>query len=117
MSKQGQGFTLVELIVVIAILGILVAVAIPKYVDLTTQAKKAHDQGIVAGLRSATVLLYGSNIVSGTTNGVVAGGYWPTMVQVTNQMSEPASATNWLYYTNTTVSMYDITNGTWTPLP
>lgn len=117
MVKQQQGFSLIELIVVIAILGILVAVAIPKYVDLTVQAEKAHDQGVIGGLRSATVLLYGSNIVYGRTNGVVVGGYWPTLAQVTNQMSEPAATTNWLYYTNTTASMYNITNGVWTPLP
>jgi prepilin-type N-terminal cleavage/methylation domain-containing protein len=110
MSSRSRGFSLIELIVVIAILGILVAVAIPKYVDLTSRARKAADQGALAGLRSCTLMLYSSNIMYNTTN-LVCNGYWPTMAQVTNNMSD----TNvWQYYTNVS---YNITNGIWTPLP
>jgi MSHA pilin protein MshA len=111
LSSRSSGFTLIELIVVIAILGILVAVAIPKYVNLTTKARQAADQGALAGLRSCTLMLYSSNIMYNTTNGIVTNGYWPTMAQVTNNMSD----TNALqYYTNMT---YNVTSGVWTVLP
>ncbi len=55
--KEEKGFTLIELLIVMALLGVLVAVLLPKYQDLTPEAKIAASQANLDAVRSA-VLLY-----------------------------------------------------------
>ena len=66
MLKNRKGFTLIELIVLIVIIGILAAVAIPSYVSLTQQAADSSAKGILGALRSANTLLFTANIIGGT---------------------------------------------------
>ncbi len=63
-SKQ-QGFTLIELIMVIVILGILAAVALPKFADLGGSARESSLNGLAGSLRSAAVISKAAWLVAG----------------------------------------------------
>jgi prepilin-type N-terminal cleavage/methylation domain-containing protein len=74
-GKQ-KGFTLIELIIVIVIIGILAAVAIPKYEDMREQARTATLKGQLGAIRSAIAIQYARNALNGaatfpTLNGAI----------------------------------------------
>jgi type IV pilus assembly protein PilA len=60
-SSNSRGFTLIELMLVVAIIGLLAAIAIPKFANLVVKAKEASVKGKLGALRSALSIYYADN--------------------------------------------------------
>jgi MSHA pilin protein MshA len=64
--RDERGFTLIELIVIIIILGILSVVAIPKYLDLRAEAEKGVAKGVTGALRGSVAILHARYLIGGS---------------------------------------------------
>ncbi len=98
-NQKQQGFTIIELVVVIALLGLLAAVALPKFADMTTEARTAAFEGVKGGFASSVQIVHakwlaqggGSTVaVSGATIEVNSTTGWPT-VDTTNATQDTGS--------------------------
>ena len=98
MRSRQSGFTLIELVVVIVILGILAAVAIPRYASYTTEGRVAALNGLAGAIRSSVMVVQGrwtalgtnsSNVVmsDGTNVAVSTTTGIPTLVGIGNAVN------------------------------
>ncbi|MDO6524147.1 prepilin-type N-terminal cleavage/methylation domain-containing protein [Motilimonas sp. 1_MG-2023] len=71
LTKQ-SGFTLIELVIVIIVLGILAATAAPKFIDLQSDARISSLQGVKAALEGASTLTYSKAAIAGLEKSATA---------------------------------------------
>lgn len=80
MDSTQKGFTLIELVVVITILGILAAFAFPRFASLEVEARAATVNGLAGSLRSASSLAHSLDLITGSTGTVTMEGNTITLV-------------------------------------
>ena len=124
MKKIQQGFTLIELMIVVAIIGILAAVAIPAYQDYTAKAQASEAFTLMSGLK--TPIAEAVSSVGGTAGCVLPAGAVTTgkyLASIAPSFADPVCTLLGTYVAsgannkilNATVTMtFNVTTGAWT---
>jgi prepilin-type N-terminal cleavage/methylation domain-containing protein len=76
LEQNQRGFTLIEIVIIIVVLGILAAVAIPKYQDITGEAKEAACRASLGSIRSGVTIFYANQAVK------TGSAQWPTQAEL-----------------------------------
>ena len=92
MKNQQSGFTLIELVVVIVILAALAAIALPRYINLGTEARVASVNGVAGGLRAAVAVVQARYIANGNNAATTVTMLDTTVVTVAALTGIPTGA-------------------------
>lgn len=101
--KREQGFTLIELIVVIAIIGVLAAVAVPAFINVVDDAHEANMDAVEGAMKSAVVMWASDNLMTTGTYAYPA----ESLVTIANMVEGGAISDDWT----------SVTAGTWVYAP
>lgn len=97
MRKSQQGFTLIELVVVIVLLGILGVTALGKFQNLSAQAADAAEQGIGGEISSASAINFAARTLTATAGSAITTATCTTAALGPLMASGAVPATNYTY--------------------
>src|SRR5512140_2515109 len=94
---KGKGFTLIELIMVVVMLGLLAIVAVPIYTDLTSQAAGGNEAGVAGAVQSGILTYFAShsNAFPATLDGAAVGACSLTQVCFNTVLGQGGITSNW----------------------
>lgn len=93
-GRQIKGFTLIELVIVIILLGILTAIALPKFANLTTSTKAGTNKGFAGALASVVNMAHASWVAQGATTHITTASFETGVTLHINASGWPDSGTS-----------------------